>query len=219
MKLIYFDVKGLAETIRYIFAYKGIEYEDFRYPLEIIDPVNHKYNRVQFEIDRANGLFDKSMGKLPILVLDSGQQLCQSKAIERYLAKKFNLMGSNEYEEAKIDSICECIRDIKDQYYMAKHKEAFDSNEYFTKVLPSKLFDLTKMMADKNVIPKYSVGSSESLADIVLYHFLTDFFSKTDQEHVNIIINKSIRLKAIVSNMRKNELLNGYLEKRPERHF
>ena len=37
MKLVYFNGRGMAETSRLLFAAGGVEYEDFRYPLEIID--------------------------------------------------------------------------------------------------------------------------------------------------------------------------------------
>jgi hypothetical protein len=35
MELIYFDIKGLAEVIRYILAIKDIKYKDVRYDFEI----------------------------------------------------------------------------------------------------------------------------------------------------------------------------------------
>ena len=38
----------------------------------------------------------------------------QSKAIERYLARRFGLMGENAEDEAMIDCIAEHCRDVKD---------------------------------------------------------------------------------------------------------
>jgi len=37
-KLHYFNVRGLAEPIRMIFAYVGVEYEDIRIPMEPCPP-------------------------------------------------------------------------------------------------------------------------------------------------------------------------------------
>ena len=63
---------------------------------------------------------EKSMGKVPFLVVkdEGGNEvtICQSKAIERYLAHRYGFMGSSELEAAQIDSLCECVRDFKDLY-------------------------------------------------------------------------------------------------------
>ena len=56
-----------------------------------------------------------SLNKLPYLEVD-GVTFPQSKAIERFLARRFNMMGENELDAARIDSICECVRDFKDMY-------------------------------------------------------------------------------------------------------
>ena len=37
MKLTYFNGRGLAETSRVLLAISGQPYEDFRYPLNVID--------------------------------------------------------------------------------------------------------------------------------------------------------------------------------------
>ena len=52
MKLTYFNVRGLAETSRILLAIGGEEYEDYRYPLEIIDMKTHKMNKPEFENDK-----------------------------------------------------------------------------------------------------------------------------------------------------------------------
>ena len=41
------------------------------------------------------------------------KQIGQSKAIERYIAKLTNMMGTNDIEAAQIDCVTEHIRDIK----------------------------------------------------------------------------------------------------------
>ena len=45
MKLVYFNVRGLAETSRILLALGGEEYEDFRYPLEVIDMSKHEMKK------------------------------------------------------------------------------------------------------------------------------------------------------------------------------
>lgn len=50
-------------------------------------------------------------GQLPILKLNNGFVLSQSQTIGRFLAKKFNLYGKDEFESARIDEICDAIVD------------------------------------------------------------------------------------------------------------
>ena len=47
--------------------------------------------RPEFDAMKAEGKLDKSLGKVPLLEVD-GQQIGQSKAIERFLAKEFGMM-------------------------------------------------------------------------------------------------------------------------------
>ena len=42
MKLTYFVILGLAETVVFVLALGGEDYEDFRYPLEVIDMSKHE---------------------------------------------------------------------------------------------------------------------------------------------------------------------------------
>ena len=55
MKLTYFNGRGLAETSRILLAISGEEYEDFRYPLEIIDLATHNMKKEEFEQDKKDG--------------------------------------------------------------------------------------------------------------------------------------------------------------------
>ena len=83
---------------------------------------------------------------IPFLLIpyDSGPVLCvgdvkigQSKAIERYVARLCNMMGSNDIESAQIDCVTEHIRDIKDKYN--KVKGTTDATEKETQL--AKWFD------------------------------------------------------------------------------
>jgi len=52
------------------------------------------------------------MGQVPVLEID-GKQYHQSRAIGRFLAKKGNLYGSNDFEAMEIDATVDSIEDIR----------------------------------------------------------------------------------------------------------
>ena len=142
MKLTYFNVRGLAETSRILLAIGGEEYEDFRYPLEVVDMTKHEMVKKEFDQDKLEGKLVSSLNKVPFLDVE-GVIIPQSKAIERYLARRFNLMGDTDLQSAQIDSICECVSDFKDMYQKVRAKpedEKSDAmNEWFTVTLVERL--------------------------------------------------------------------------------
>ncbi|VDK75627.1 unnamed protein product [Litomosoides sigmodontis] len=95
-KLYYFDMMGRAETIRLIFAQAGIPYEDFRIQKEDW-PTKYK-SKMPF-------------GQVPVLEVD-GKMLSQSTAIALYLAKKFDLVGENEWEFAQVEELFGVATDL-----------------------------------------------------------------------------------------------------------
>jgi len=95
-------------------AIGNVQYEDFRYPIDTAT-----FARPEFDADKTAGLFGVNMDRLPLLEVN-GQQIGQSKSIEKYLAKSVGLFGSNDVEGALIDMITEHIRDIKQGYTDAK---------------------------------------------------------------------------------------------------
>lgn len=210
-KLIYFNVRGLAETIRVLFAISGTEYEDYRYNFEIVDG---KYKKEKFDQDKEK--FDCSMGKVPILEIKIGEeihQIGQSKSIERYLAREFGLMGSNKIEEAKIDSICECIRDIKERYQVVK-KAGENIESYFKETIYNELEKLSKVL-DKN--NKLAVGEKISLADISIYMFVKEYFDRS--EEVIEQVKKIKRYNLIIEELNNHEKLQEWFKKRPNTLF
>lgn len=95
IKLIYFPVRGRAEPIRYILAQSGGKYEDVRIARENwpqMKPSKLAIIIISFVLSRWIYFFFLAtpMGQVPVLEVD-GQQICQSMAIARYLAKKFGI--------------------------------------------------------------------------------------------------------------------------------
>ena len=215
MKLVYFNGRGLAETTRLLFAISKIEYTDYRYPIEIIDWKNYNMKKEEFENDKKAGILLKSLNKLPFLVIDD-QIIPQSKAIERYVAKQADMMGSNHIEEAQIDSICECIRDFKDAYQKVRKtdedKKEEAMQEWFSVTLKEKLELLENIVNNK-----FSIGNKISLADIVIYSFITQFFD--NMEGAYKATETTLNIRSVVDNVASNENIKNWLKNRPETSF
>ena len=221
MKLTYFNGRGLAETSRILFAISGEDYEDFRYPLEIIDWATHNMKKEEFEQDKKDNKLLMSLNKLPFLevgedevAVGEGGVICQSKAIERFLANRFDLMGETPFQAALIDSICECVRDFKDMYQKVRSLPEEEKGEgmkkWFTVTLVEKLVLLENILWGNG----FSVGRRMSLADVVLFTFITQFFDNNEASYNATLATPKIR--AIVDNVANHERVVEWLEKRPD---
>jgi len=235
MKLTYFNGRGLAETSRLVFAAAGVDFEDNRYPLTVLDWATFKMERKEFDEDKASGKLWQSLDKLPFLEVE-GEVISQSKAIERFLASKFDMMGSTPLEAAKIDSLCEWVRDFKDMYQKVRNASADEKEEakskFFGETLPERLVAFNKIVAvtvtssqcsEENVFnftgseQLYAVGNKLSLADIVIYAFLVEFFN--DKELAQKAYETCDKLKAVVNTVSNVEGIKKWLETRPQTPF
>jgi hypothetical protein len=61
---------------------------------------------------KFNSVSEYEWGSVPVLEVE-GKQLAQSKAILRYLGKKYSLAGENDFEEAKCDEHVEAMSDLR----------------------------------------------------------------------------------------------------------
>lgn len=99
-KLTYFPLRALAEVSRVLFQLGGQEYEDV--PVTFEEWPKHKAT-MPFQ-------------QVPVLEVheENGEKvvIAQSGSIERYLAKKFNLLGKSDLEQARIDMVCEQVNDL-----------------------------------------------------------------------------------------------------------
>jgi len=212
LTLIYFNAKGLAETSRILLALAQVDYNDKRYPLEIIDPVKHIYVRDEFDSDKKAGMFDRSMGRLPILRITENfvtTEIPQSKAIERFISKRYGLMGSNLLEEAKIDAVCECIRDIKDRYQKVRSGTDEEKATYFSQTIHNEFTDLAKVLDDSS---RYAVGHKLSLADVSIYCLVTQFYD--NKEAVKNVAANISKIRDIVIRVATRPEIRVYLQDR-----
>ena len=216
MKLCYFNGRGLAETSRLLFAIQGEDYEDFRYPLEVIDFSKHEMVKEEFDKDKADGKLVNSLNKLPYLEID-GEIIPQSKTIERFLARRYNLMGENNLHYGKIDSICECVRDFKDMYQKVRGLPEDEKEEgmkkWFTVTLVERLELLENLLGENG----FSVGEKLSLSDIVLYTFITQFFDNSTASYD--ATSTTPRLRKIIDTVGSHENVIAWLNNRPKTVF
>ena len=213
MKLTYFNVRGLAETSRILLAIMEQDYEDFRYPLNIIDLASFNMEKLEFDAAKKEGKLLNSLNKVPFLEVD-GTVIPQSKAIERYIASQGNMMGNSSLEYARIDSICECIRDFKDAYQRVRKSENKEEEmtKWFTETLPERLGLLEHIVGRENT--SFSVGNRLSLADVVIFVFITQFFD--DKIRAMDATNNTTNIRNIVNTVASNENLINWLNNRPE---
>mmetsp|Transcript_41616 Transcript_41616/g.67512 ORF Transcript_41616/g.67512 Transcript_41616/m.67512 type:complete len:218 (+) Transcript_41616:120-773(+) len=206
--LTYFPARGRAEIARYLFAIGGIEYTD---------------KRVEFpEFQKTLKPFTP-FGQLPVLEVNGvlvSYTIPQSRAIERFIAKEIGLFGSNNLEAALIDSVVEHFVDVNLAYRKAretddKNKDTEDKSkakdEFFEKAFPAMLAPLEKFLTENG--SGYLVGAKLSLADVVIYFLLTDYFDAKDK--VAAILSHLPHLTKLVSTVGAIPALQAHLKSRP----
>ncbi|XP_046639264.1 hematopoietic prostaglandin D synthase-like [Daphnia pulicaria] len=157
-KLHYFNMKGRAELARLIMAYAKVPYEDIRY--EMTEWPQHKAKMPN--------------GQVPVLEW-KGQFLTESLAIVRFLARRHNLAGTDDWQWAKIDAVNDHIgntfNDVRPVFYAGddqeKKKEAIDN--FFKNSVEPLLKSLDKHLEDNGA--DYIIGNQCTLADLALFNF------------------------------------------------
>jgi len=222
MQLKYFNARGAAELCRVLFAIGGVIYEDIRFD---ISPGTMK--SPAFELAKASGELQMNLNRAPVLITDEGVAIGQSKAMERFLAKRFGLMGNSPTEEALVDCVSEHCRDVRDAA-MRKGFSAFarGKTEEEKKVLREEWFlsDLPSMLGKIDEAVQlsgthgFAVGSSLSLADVSIWSFLRDC-PASDAEDVSKAAENCHALNAIAFTVASDPKVIKWLNERPVTMF
>ncbi|XP_051059004.1 hematopoietic prostaglandin D synthase isoform X1 [Phodopus roborovskii] len=152
-KLIYFNMRGRAEIIRYIFAYLDIKYED------------HRIEQADWPQIKPTLPF----GKIPVLEV-GGLMLHQSLAIARYLTKNTDLAGKTELEQCQVDAVVDTLDDFMSLFPWAEKNQDVKERtfkELLTCHAPLLLKDLDTYLGDKEwFIGNYQVTWADFYWDI-----------------------------------------------------
>ncbi|KAL5233523.1 hypothetical protein ACI65C_000933 [Semiaphis heraclei] len=174
-KLTYFNFAGLGEPIRYLLSYLDIDFEDNRIDYEKWPSIKHTI----------------PYGKVPILEID-GKVLNQSLAICRYLAKKANLAGSDDWESLLIDIAVDNFNDFAQNIkaYWFDTNEESKAAKYVTLVnetIPYYMEKFENIVAENN---GYFVNGKLSWADLFIVSVMDFLIHKSNidllKDHPNL---------------------------------
>jgi len=216
-KLSYFNLRGLAENSRVLFAAAGVPYEDFRFPF--VKNEDGTFDRKEWEQAKPNFLWEK----VPTLEVN-GHVIAQSKSIERFLARRFGFAGTTDLETADIDNICEQVLDARNGYYNANGKD--DAIKAAGVTVEDSKKNVTKFMTDDfpnfmRLFERYLnrhnhdwfVGNKISLADIAFFTFVTNPNIPKD------VLAKYPKCAALAKRVGDVPSIASWIAKRPQTQF
>jgi len=195
VKLTYFNLRARGEPCRLLLAYGGIKYEDERIPPPW-DPAT------TWPTLKPTTPF----GQLPILNWD-GEELCQSMACARFVAREVGLAGKTSLEQAQADEIVDVIQDLVNTWvklYFAKDEAALKNFADVT--VTAALGQLEKKLESRG--GKHFVGNALTWADTHTYMYL-DGLDKA-------VLDKFPKLAALKEMVGNVPNIKAWVESRPK---
>jgi glutathione S-transferase len=153
-KLYYFQGRGRAELIRWIFIQAGVPYEDIRFTQE------------EWAVFKPKTPY----GGLPSLEID-GKIFGGSAPIERYIAEQHGLAGSNELENFELSTIFDVtfdllLRVILHHFEKEEARKADLKKELEETHLPKYLGILNKVITDNGAADGWIYGNKVTYVDL-----------------------------------------------------
>jgi len=155
-------------------------------------------------------------GQLPLLEVD-GVMLCQSNACARLVARKHNLAGQSELEQAQVDMVVDCLEDItkpmigifheQDETKKAELKKKFGEEQ-----LPVFLTHLETILTKNHGGDKFFVGSGMTWADLAFLNF-TGWVVMAGAPD---FLDKYPKLKALKERVENQPKIAAWIAKRPK---
>jgi len=165
----YWNIRGLAEPIRYLLAYTGTDYEDKRYGVDVSDGSDWFTEKPKLGLDFPN---------LPYWI-DGDLKLSQSVAILRHIGRKNKLDGQTDEEKLRVDLVEQQIVDINTGVGRICYDPNFETLKVeWLKNLPQSLQLLNQFIGDR----PFLAGESVTYVDFFAYEVLDKFTAVAPEE-------------------------------------
>ncbi|XP_072498552.1 glutathione S-transferase-like [Notamacropus eugenii] len=159
-KLHYFNGRGRMESVRWLLAAAGVEFEEVLFETA---------EELQNLIKGGHLLYDQ----VPMVEID-GMKMVQTRAILRYIATKYNLYGKDLKEQLLIDMYVEGMRDLYDMIMfvpLALPEEQEKNISFITEKATQRFLPVfEKVLKDHG--KNYLVGNQLSWADVHLLELI-----------------------------------------------
>ncbi|EFA76672.1 putative glutathione S-transferase [Heterostelium album PN500] len=186
----YFDARGRGEEIRILLNYAGVKYTEVKIG-PLTDEIRSKL----------------TFGQLP-WYQDGSLSITQSMAIESYIARKYNLLGVSEEENAEIFSYVLSVADMLDAIIKAFTGGDEQKQNFSEKIAPR----IIKAWESKINDQGHLFGNKTTWADLAIFNSI-DYLLWTKNENLFISSPKCIKLHKSLAN---SSQLKPYLDSRPK---
>lgn len=184
-KLIYWDERGMGDTVRFLLEFCMIPYEE--------ENVTSAEQFQQFK-ESGRAPFDQ----VPVLEMD-GLQLGQTAAILRYIAAKKNILGTTPREQWAADAAAAACADHRMPLITipAKDDPGAARHAWVTVNLPKLAAQLDRMAQKSGADGSWIAGASFTYADVVIYE-LFNYAEDVCKDEVDAQLALTPRLKDIL---------------------
>ncbi|XP_011803493.1 PREDICTED: glutathione S-transferase Mu 2 isoform X1 [Colobus angolensis palliatus] len=197
MTLGYWNIRGLAHSIRLLLEYTGSSYEEKKYTMGDAPD----YDRSQWLNEKFKLGLD--FPNLPYLI-DGTHKITQSNAIMRYIARKHNLCGETEKEKIREDILENQLMDNR----MQLARLCYDPD--FEKLKPEYLEGLPEMLKLYSQFlgkQPWFLGDKITLVDFIAYDVL-----ERNQVFEPSCLDAFPNLKDFISRFEGLEKISAYMK-------
>ena len=220
-ELGYWAIRGLAQPIRFLFAYRDVPFAEVRLGVR---PDGTLMDRDEESRDWAGHRkdIDFPFPNLPYLIDRTGSgeiRLTQSNAILRHLGRRFDLYGADGRDHALIDVLLDEAYDYRnwiiDTCYVDKEDYLVTHQEFVRTAIPRYLDGFERYL-DGAGGNSHFVDSGISIVDFVLYELLwqtTQMVPGSISDDRRPALHAFIRSMAVIPTISRYMSSDNYIER------